>query len=400
MFDFNPYSGLLLPGVIQGVLFGVLLAARGFRENRLSDYLLAAILLVYALRVSNWMLGFAGWYDSHDGYSTFMFYFPFSHFLLLGPLVYFYFRSLTNHDFAFESKHLWHFLPEAVFLLRYLVVFTADVLVDHLWQGNPFPSHFGTEGLLAVNGIPVFDFLLEWGSVVSVCVYFGLTLSQFQAYRRYLNNHFSATEKLDFKWLRNLLVAVLAGYLLWLIFKGIDYFIPGCLSYISAWYSYFGWGVLIYYFSISGYFIENRQVDRLEFVPELLPAPEVAKAPVADNLDKEKAQLRQWMETGQPYLNPELTLADLAKMLNQSPGALSRTINEGLGLNFNDFVNGYRVAAVKEMMTDPGQQHLSLLGMALSCGFNSKATFNRAFLKLTGVSPSGYQKGPKVLADN
>ena len=60
------------------------------------------------------MLGFAGWYDTHDGFSSFMFYFPFDNVIWMGPLLYFYFLSLMNTDFTFEKKHRKHFvLPVA-----------------------------------------------------------------------------------------------------------------------------------------------------------------------------------------------------------------------------------------------------------------------------------------------
>ena len=75
-----------------------------------------------------------------------------------------------------------------------------------------------------------------------------------------------------------------------------------------------------------------------------------------------------------------------------SPAHLSKVVNSGLDKNFNDFVNGYRVEAVKNKMSDPSTAHLTLLGIAYECGFNSKATFNRAFKKHAGVSPSAFLK--------
>lgn len=92
LFEFNLYSGLLLPPFLHGVIYSGMLLVRGLRDGRLSDRLLALLVLLFTLRVGSWMFGFAGWYDSHDAYSTFMFYFPFNFWLAFGPLVYFYFR--------------------------------------------------------------------------------------------------------------------------------------------------------------------------------------------------------------------------------------------------------------------------------------------------------------------
>jgi AraC-like DNA-binding protein len=73
-----------------------------------------------------------------------------------------------------------------------------------------------------------------------------------------------------------------------------------------------------------------------------------------------------------------------------SRAQLSEVINVGFHKNFNDFVNMYRVEAFKRMLLEDRQKQLSLLGMAFECGFNSKATFNRVFKKLTSTSPTEY----------
>ena len=61
------------------------------------------------------------------------------------------------------------------------------------------------------------------------------------------------------------------------------------------------------------------------------------------------------------------------------------------GKSFYDFVNGYRVAAVKERLADQGEGPSSLLDVALACGFRSKATFNRIFKQHTGLTPTQYR---------
>ena len=62
------------------------------------------------------------------------------------------------------------------------------------------------------------------------------------------------------------------------------------------------------------------------------------------------------METDKAYLNPELNLSDLAKMANMSRGQLSEIVNTTFDKNFNDFVNGYRVEAFKNMLKENKHQ--------------------------------------------
>ena len=88
------------------------------------------------------------------------------------------------------------------------------------------------------------------------------------------------------------------------------------------------------------------------------------------------------------YLEPNLTLTDLSRKLGVNSTVLSYAINNGFGKNFNDFVNEFRISEVKEKLTSGDDS--SLLNVAFDCGFNSKATFNRAFKKFTGISPKEF----------
>ena len=98
------------------------------------------------------------------------------------------------------------------------------------------------------------------------------------------------------------------------------------------------------------------------------------------------------METDQPFLDGKLTLSQVAQNLGISNNHLSQVINENLGKNFYDFVNGYRVALVKEEIANPRKAHLTLLAIAYESGFSSKSSFNEVFKKFTGLTPSQYQK--------
>jgi AraC-like DNA-binding protein len=94
------------------------------------------------------------------------------------------------------------------------------------------------------------------------------------------------------------------------------------------------------------------------------------------------------MAEEQPWLEPELTLTEVAKRLRIAPALLSKVINSGCGQNFNDFVNAYRVREAQRLLADPRFAHYSLVGVALESGFNSRSTFNRVFKKVTGQAPS------------
>jgi AraC-like DNA-binding protein len=94
------------------------------------------------------------------------------------------------------------------------------------------------------------------------------------------------------------------------------------------------------------------------------------------------------MTKEKPYLNPKLTLAELAQSLSVPTNHLSQIINQYEQVNFHDFVNKYRVEEF--IQKAQSNKNFSLLAHALDSGFNSKSTFNSVFKKLKSVTPSQY----------
>jgi AraC-like DNA-binding protein len=96
------------------------------------------------------------------------------------------------------------------------------------------------------------------------------------------------------------------------------------------------------------------------------------------------------MEQEQPYLDPELNLAKLSSLLKTKPDIISEVLNSSLGQNFFDYINKYRIEEFKIKCLSEENKHLSVIGVAYDCGFNSKAAFYRAFNKFEGMSPTAY----------
>ncbi|MGC4021420.1 MAG: helix-turn-helix domain-containing protein [Cyclobacteriaceae bacterium] len=90
------------------------------------------------------------------------------------------------------------------------------------------------------------------------------------------------------------------------------------------------------------------------------------------------------------YCDNELSLTELAKLLNTQPNYLSQVINEREGKNFYDYINTLRIEEFKRLAISPDSRKFTLLALAEQCGFNSKTSFNRYFKKVTGKSPSEF----------
>jgi AraC-like DNA-binding protein len=93
-----------------------------------------------------------------------------------------------------------------------------------------------------------------------------------------------------------------------------------------------------------------------------------------------------------PYLDPQLTIDDLAQSVNCSRHHLSQALNEQLGQTFYDYINQYRVAEAKLLLSDPAKVSLKVAALAFDAGFNSISTFNEVFKKITGQTPTQFRK--------
>lgn len=120
------------------------------------------------------------------------------------------------------------------------------------------------------------------------------------------------------------------------------------------------------------------------------PPPESRPQPDPDAAAAIAARLLEAMRRDSPYLDPLLTLPRLAVRAGTSANTLSAVLNQHLGVNFFDFVNSYRVEdATRLLLADPDR---TVLDIAMEVGFNSKSTFNAAFKKHTGTTPSAWRK--------
>jgi len=103
-------------------------------------------------------------------------------------------------------------------------------------------------------------------------------------------------------------------------------------------------------------------------------------------------QLEEYIATKKPFLQANLSLRELAKMIDIHPNYLSELLNEKMGKNFSAYINHYRVEEFKAIAQKPKNAHISLLGLAYESGFNSKTAFNTFFKKETGMTPKQYLK--------
>lgn len=171
----------------------------------------------------------------------------------------------------------------------------------------------------------------------------------------------------------------------------------------------------MYYIGITGYAskikslisfklssVENKSVFLLQnTTPDLPITEEIALEETSNDaanpeIEEWKIKISQLLEKERSYENPNLTLQDIARKLNTNQTVISKMVNQGFKMNFNDFINSYRIEAIIDLFKKEEHKKQTILGISIDCGFNSKTTFNRCFKKQTGLSPKEYlEKLPK-----
>jgi AraC-like DNA-binding protein len=144
-------------------------------------------------------------------------------------------------------------------------------------------------------------------------------------------------------------------------------------------------------------FLLNENQRNLIILSVEQPESEKRKVIIDSELETLKTKLHELMEKQEPYLDPELSLSQLAELMDLTPHQLSYLINVGFDENFFLFVNRYRVQRVKELLLDKHNDHLTILGIAYESGFNSKTSFNTTFKKISAQTPSEFKQSSSTL---
>ena len=104
------------------------------------------------------------------------------------------------------------------------------------------------------------------------------------------------------------------------------------------------------------------------------------------------SKLEQYMVEEKPFLNPSLTIQDVSAAIEIPVRDLSLLINHKLEQHFYDFVNTYRIENAMDILKDGTKSKVTILEILYEVGFNSKSSFNTAFKKHTGNTPTSYRK--------
>jgi AraC-like DNA-binding protein len=363
------------------VLFGVFIFKRAFK---VCSHFLAIIFLVF------FWLCFVKAFGSIDFYIDFPFLIrsdwglP----LLLLPLAFLYIKYLLLPTDNFSWRDLIHFWPYAL-NLTILIPFFILPPEQKIYTLNYY-TPFITRGFDSYSGyftlIPIAVFL-QTG-------FYSLSINTLiTRYRKSMLDILSSKKSIEV----NLFYFVLIGMAL---LSGV-YMATSLLSlstqYLDIDYQnlyYVGVFLLVLILSFNAINISANpevQAERNLILNEQKPAYS------GSTLTEEKSQelackLRTMLKDQKLFLNSELNSIEVAHLIGTSRQYLSQVLNQQFSKSFYELINEYRIKEFIHLLGNKKLQHLSILGMAMECGFNSKSSFNKAFKQFTGMTPSAYLK--------
>ncbi|MEK7729260.1 MAG: helix-turn-helix transcriptional regulator [candidate division KSB1 bacterium] len=285
----------------------------------------------------------------------------------MGPFFYFYVRAALGERFAWRGKTMLHFLPAALLILLWLanLFVSPEKKIAFYLEARAHPAQKGAV-----------DFILLGLLDLSLFAYLLVSLRKLMLSAR-------RNDVLAWRWLRNLLIAFLAvqTFSAVLDILALDLansrYTPLLLTVILCSLSYYG----------------LRQSGMA--MPVLVAKVErkYAKSALTEEAALELFhKLQEVMAKEKLFADSALSLPKLAKRLNASPHHLSQVLNARLQQSFFNYIGNLRMEEAKRRLLSPAAAQINISEIAYAVGFNSVSAFSTLFKKLTGMSPSQFQK--------
>lgn len=311
----------------------------------------------------------------------------------LAPLVYRYIHFLANENIQRSAKfNNWlHFFVPGFFLFVNIGFLVSYLIFQ---EESPFVQYF--LNLFEWMNITAFPYI-GFGQVLIYSIWGVIYLRNYKAE---LGNYSSFKEGLELKWLNTFAISFVSAAFIFGVSKlsggFVSLFYPAVLVHIL----YSGFYVIkrnftLYKVSLEAEFRTKKEEKQIEDKVKKELDDEKYKGSSLKDDDRIKSiknEVLDLMINHKAYLDPSLTVFKVGKELQVNSKYVSQVINQEFNKNFISFVNEYRVKEVQEMMTEAMYENLTLEGMALKAGFKSKSSFNIAFKKEVGLTPSQYRK--------
>jgi len=366
---------LILFGVVSQFLFLILLCIAPLKERHLPRQLLA---LMLAGMVGTLFEVFLHTTSLSSRYPDTAFTGTILGMLQPGA-IFLYAQSVMYRNFRLRLRHLVHFLPVPVAFVVFAMGYYS--LPEEAQVRMLADSHYP-----GVMNSVAFAIVLH-GIVIG---YLAATLKRISRFGVELRNIFSDLSNKELAWLRNLLFAYGTAWSLSLVYCLLAHVmrVTGSHQSLTIATTMVSVAVLLP-MSVLAF----RQPAVFAGIGQTLMDTEATSGASASDLSPEPlaSRIEQLMKERQPYLYSNLTVERLARQAELSPRELSQFLNQQMGNNFYEFVNGYRIEHARQRLADPGETG-TITDIMYESGFNSKSVFNTLFRKTNGKTPSQYRR--------
>lgn len=318
------------------------------------------------------------------------------------PFFYFFVRNTLNGNDNLSRSDFLHFIPAIISFIDLIPFYTLPVseklvIAEQVIQ-NPIALDSLAHGMITGTWVTLARFVLQFA------YYF---FSIYILFRSDVNKHWGPESVSIRNWL--LVAIALIGFLLFSHFlfvvrnlldlASIDLprFLEDIITFLVALpilllnvYMQFN-QQLVYGVTLKSIMAEKKKrAENLSDGNSLVVEPGEQSAFSTIDIKDLRQRLDLLMVDKKVYLNPDLTLRDLAESLDINQRILSQYVKASFGMGIKEFINQFRIKAAIELMKEGFLETRSLEGLCLSVGFNSRVTFFLAFKKYTGMSPTEY----------
>ncbi len=276
------------------------------------------------------------------------------------PVLLLYVSAACFSDFRLRLAYLWHAAPVVVAIL--------------LLMGPP------------VGNLPM-EVVVLAGLHLQYYLYIAAACLTLWRYRTILRDNFADGAGRTFDWLFQLCLASLIAHSFALARNVAGWMTAPVAPALNIAVSLIALVVIIWFAAKALYQPDLfRRVEAHANEPVKPPRVRAAEAP------GELERLMDHMRRNAPFTDASLSLNKLARQMAMPARTLSELINDGLGQSFFEFVNAYRIDRAAEILGDPARDDMSVLDVLYDVGFNSKSSFNTAFKRRIGRTPSEYRR--------
>lgn len=298
---------------------------------------------------------------------------------LFGPAILFYTYAVINYKNKLHFKDIIHLAPFILYIF-----YTSFIIFTHKENLSHYILYWLNSSALQPEYI--LDSLFRLFMPVCLCGYLIYSKRLIKKYEQ-MSEKLTEIETKYLAWIRIFINYLIPVLVLWVILSML--MITGFTN--SQVYVPMHVMISLIVF-ISGYSILVRP-EVLYSAKPINRNNKYSTSPLTrKDIKKYFENIIRLMETEELFLNPKFDLSALSKRVNLPRNHLSQIINEETGMSFNDFINSYRIKKVKEWLENPSQNKSTISNIAYKAGFNSRATFNRAFKDNVGIAPSVFRK--------